>query len=215
MRGPSLSRVGLILLAAGGSRRLGTPKQLLRGSAGQSLVRRAAQTALESACRPVVCVLGASPELVHTELDDLPLSIVINPDWQTGLASSLKVGLAALTADSQIAGGPIEAVMVMLCDQPKVTRALLDSLVAAHADTGHQIIACKYGGTRGVPALFGQTLFGPLASLTGDGGARRVIRGYAGPMTEIPFPEGLLDIDTAQDAEAMKRGFSSQAGAST
>ena len=193
-----LSRTGLILLAAGGSRRLGAPKQLLADSRGESLVRRAAQTALLSDCHPLVAVLGASAAEVQAELNDLPLLLVINPDWPTGLASSLKAGLTALTHDSRI-----DAVIVMLCDQPRVTSALLNSLMAAHADTGHQIVACEYGGTLGAPALFGQPLFASLMALTGDEGARRVIQSYLDPITRLPFPEGLLDIDTPQDAEKL------------
>ena len=198
MRDFDLSPVGLILLAAGGSRRLGTPKQLLPDGEGKTLVRRAARTALASACRPIVAVLGASAEPIAAELDDLPLTVAVNPAWQTGLASSLKAGLTALTNNA-----PPSAVIVMLCDQPMVTSALLDALIAAYQATSHEIVACEYNGIMGVPALFGQTLFGALMSLTGDEGARRVIKNYDGPITCIPFPEGSLDIDTPQDANAL------------
>ncbi|MGI4791679.1 MAG: nucleotidyltransferase family protein [Janthinobacterium lividum] len=192
-------RVGLILLAAGASRRLGTPKQLLTGSDGQSLIRHATQTALTSSCHSVVAVIGSSADSIEAELIGLPLTIVMNPDWQTGMASSLKSGLAALTDDSTF-----DAIIVMLCDQPMVTTELLNSLITAYRDTGHQIAACEYGETVGVPALFGQSLFDSLASLTGDEGARRVIRDYAGSVTRIPFPEGRFDIDTPQDAARLR-----------
>ena len=194
------SRVGLILLAAGGSRRLGSPKQLVRDSAGQSLVRRAAETALGSRCRPVAAVLGADADTVAAELDGLDLILAVNPGWQTGLASSLKAGLAALQK-----AGPLDAVVVLLCDQPRVTSALLNSLLTAAADTGRQIAACEYGGALGVPALFASPLFPGLQALTGDEGARRVIRAYAGPVARIPFPGGETDIDTAQDAAEFEK----------
>ncbi len=193
-----MKRVGLILLAAGGSRRLGSPKQLVADAQGRSLVRRAAETALASACRPVVVVLGASAEAVEVELAGLPVTITINPEWQTGLASSLQAGLNTL-AEVQTP----DAVVVMLCDQPQVTSALLDSLLDAYAGTEHEVIASEYGGTLGVPALFGPALFGALALLTGDEGARRVIKNYAGPMTRVPFPEGVYDIDTPLDVQAL------------
>ena len=200
------SRVGLILLAAGGSRRLGAPKQLLADADGQSLMRWAAQTALSSACRPVAAVLGASSDTVAAELSGLPLTLVVNSAWQTGLASSLKAGLAALLEIQAL-----DAVVVMLCDQPLVSSALLDSLIAAHLKTNHQVVACEYGGGLGVPALFGQALFPALMGLVGDEGARRVIRSYGGPMTRIPFPGGAWDIDTPQDAARLKETTPSSA----
>lgn len=194
-----MSRAGLVLLAAGGSRRLGSPKQLLRDAGGKSLVRRAAETALGSLCRPVAVVLGADAEAAAAELADLPLTIRINPEWQTGLASSLRAGLDAL-----LEHGPLDAAVVMLCDQPRVTSALLNSLLTVSAETGHQIAACEYGGTLGVPALFARSLFPDLQALTGDEGARRVIRAYPGPIARLSFPGGVLDIDTAPDAARFK-----------
>lgn len=195
----AVSRAGLVLLAAGGSRRLGSPKQLVRDSEGKSLIRRAAETALDSACRPVVAVLGADAEAAAAELAGLPLTITVNLDWQTGLASSLKAGLAAL-----LEHGLPDAVVVMLCDQPHVTPALLDSLLTAAAETGCQIAACEYSGALSVPALFARSLFPDLQALAGDEGARRVIRAYPGPVARIAFPGGVLDIDTAQDAARFK-----------
>lgn len=200
MRDTGVNQVGLILLAAGGSRRLGSPKQLVTDVEGRSLVRRAAETALGSACCPIVVVLGASAEAVRAEVAGLPVTVAVNAEWQTGLASSLQVGLSTLTQTYTL-----DAVVVMLCDQPQVSPALLNSLFAAYADTGHEIVACEYGGALGVPALFGQPLFGALAALTGDEGARRVIKNYAGPVTRVPFPEGVFDIDTPRDAEALHR----------
>ncbi len=195
----ALSRVGLVLLAAGSSRRLGSPKQLVRDTDGKSLVRRAAETALGSLCRPVAAVLGAEAGSIAAELAGLDLLLTVNSDWQTGLASSLKAGLNAL-----LEHGPLDAAVVMLCDQPHVTPALLDSLLTASAETGHQIAACEYGGVLGVPALFAPPLFPDLQALTGDEGARRVIHAYPGPIARIAFPGGETDIDTAMDAAQFK-----------
>lgn len=200
MRDLSVSRTGLMLLAAGGSRRLGTPKQLMTDSGGQTLVRRAAEAALGSACRPVVVVLGAAAKEAAAEIAGLPLSAAVNPEWRTGLASSLRAGLQALTEEAET----LDAVVIMLCDQPGVSSALLNSLLATHAETKHSLVACEYGGVLGVPALFGQALFPALLSLTGDEGARRVIKNYVGPVTRLPFPEGIWDIDTSADAEKLR-----------
>ena len=177
----------------------GRPKQLLPDAEGRTLVRRAAETALGSSCRPLVAVLGASADAVEAEIAGLPLAVAVNPDWQTGMASSLRTGLTALMQT----GSNLDAVVVMLCDQPQVSPTLLDSLVAAYADTGHELVACEYGGVLGVPALFGLALFPALLSLTGDEGARRVIKSYSGPLTRVPFPNGVLDIDTPQDLQRL------------
>jgi molybdenum cofactor cytidylyltransferase len=192
--------IGLILLAAGGSGRLGTPKQLLRDAESRSLLRRAAETALESACTPVAVVLGASAESTRLEIEDLPVIAVINADWATGIASSLRAGLSALTAVND----SLDAMIVMLCDQPLVSAALLDSLIAARQVSGHELVACEYGGILGVPALFGRILFNALAALDGDEGARKIIRGYQDPLTRIPFPGGLLDVDTPDNAAELR-----------
>ena len=194
----STAPVGLILLAAGGSSRLGTPKQLLRTADGQTLLRRAAQTALASVCRPITVVLGASADATRREVEDLPLSMVVNPDWATGIASSLRIGLAAVRADAAL-----DAVVIILCDQPRVSDALLDSLVTVRQTSGHDLVACEYDDVLGVPALFGNSLFGALAALDGDEGARKIIRNYRGPLTRVPFPGGHLDIDTPEQITAL------------
>jgi molybdenum cofactor cytidylyltransferase len=191
--------VGILILAAGGSRRLGAPKQLLRDSEGQSLIRRASLTALASICRPITVVLGASADVVAEEMSDLLLTTVHNPDWETGMASSLRTGLAAITADISL-----DAVIVMLCDQPGVSPELLDSLVVAYQNSGQTLVACEYNDILGVPALFGRELFTELNGLTGDEGARRIIKAYSGPIARVPFPEGQFDIDTAADLEALR-----------
>lgn len=189
-----MTPVGLIILAAGASRRMGAPKQLLRNREGRSLLQSAAAAAIGSRCRPLVAVLGAASEAAEDELTGLPLRTVFNSNWQSGMASSVKVGLDALADE-----GAVKAAVIMLCDQPLVTAGLLDSLVAAWTATSQEIIACEYGGIVGVPALFGRTLFPALRELQGEAGARHVIRAYSGNITRIPFPGGMLDIDTPED----------------
>ena len=129
--------VGLLLLAAGASRRLGTPKQLLSYK-GESLLRRAARTALASLCRPVVVVTGAHRESVESEIADLPLEIVFNEEWAMGMGASIRAGMEYLTARTDT-----HAVVVMLCDQPRVEARIINELVAAYRATNAPLVTAK------------------------------------------------------------------------
>jgi molybdenum cofactor cytidylyltransferase len=186
--------VGLILLAAGGSARLGRPKQLLEYE-GKTLLRRAVETALASKCRPVVVVLGAEAEVCAKVLQGLPVGIVVNEGWQEGLASSIRVGLAALEKESP----GVEAVILSVADQPQLTPALLDSLIEQQRATGKKIVAAQYAGVPGPPALFCASLFPQLQTLQGDEGARRVLLTNPDEVVLVPFPDGALDVDTPED----------------
>jgi molybdenum cofactor cytidylyltransferase len=192
-RSPS---IGLILLAAGGSSRLGQPKQLL-DYRGRPLLRHAAETALASRCRPVVVVLGAEVEACTAALQGLPVRLVINADWRDGLSTSLRAGLAALENETPA----IDAVILSVADQPLLTPLLLDSLIEYHLRTGATRVAAEYGGKPGVPALFPRSLFPALKCLRGDEGARALLREQPGAVARVPFPDGSLDIDTTRDYE--------------
>ncbi len=137
---------------------------------------------------------------MRPELDDLPVQIVENAGWEQGMASSLQTGLAALPL-SDLAG-----VAVILCDQPLLTGEVLDRLVAAFEHPPHPLAAAEYGGTLGVPALFGRALFPELAALSGTEGAKRVLLRHAAEAARVPFPGGLLDIDSPDDLEKLTPG---------
>lgn len=197
----SQPRVGVVVLAAGASTRLGvgaTPKQLLVYE-GQTLVRRATETALGSLCRPVVVVLGANAVRVGNELE-LPVIVTRNREWETGMASSLRVGLEALLA----ADSDLEGVVVMLCDQPFVSAELIDTLIERRRETGKTIVAAQYDEARGVPAFFGRELFAELGRLNGQEGARQIIRNHPDETVAVPFAGAAIDIDTQQDYEALR-----------
>ncbi|WP_224240273.1 nucleotidyltransferase family protein [Hyalangium gracile] len=192
-------KVGVVLLAAGGSSRLGQPKQLLVHQ-GKTLVRRAADAAVEARCGPVVAVLGAQAEAVATELARLPVNTVRNPDWEAGLGSSLRVGLQALeAAEPAGAGSAVDAVLVLLCDQFRVDASHVRALVKAFQRTQAPIVASGYNGTRGVPALFSRALFPELEALAPDQGARGVIAREPSRVVEVTLEGGGEDVDTKAD----------------
>ena len=193
--------VGLIILAAGSSSRMGSPKQLLTFK-GVSLVRHAALTALGSGCNPVIVVLGASMELIRPEVEDLSLHILGNPDWEEGLGSSIRTGINYLLQTVP----HISAALLMLCDQPMLSSSLIRQLVNEFQTSSAPVITSEYGNQWGVPALFGRELFGELLNLKGPSGAKNVIQKFAAKGRSVAFPKGLLDVDTPEDYQRLQAG---------
>lgn len=186
--------VGAVILAAGSSSRMGVPKQTLQFR-GQSMLRRAALAALGAGCRPVIVVTGAHAEQSRGELRGLDVLEVVNALWETGMASSVRAGVEGLVgADPEVA-----AAILMLCDQPHVTAEVINGLVAAYRATGRPVVASAYGGSFGVPALFGRALFAELERLEGAAGAKQVIKRHAAGAHLLPFRGGEVDVDTPDD----------------
>jgi len=173
---------------------MGRPKQTLQFR-GESLLRRAVLAALGAGCRPVVVVTGAHAELSRRELNRLDVREEFNPRWETGMASSIRAGVEGLIN----AGPDVDAAVFMLCDQPHVTAEVVSALVAAHRATGRPVVASTYGGSFGVPALFGRTLFAELTRLRGASGAKEIIKRHASDAHFLPFPGGGVDVDTPDD----------------
>ena len=195
------TKIGAIILAAGGSTRMGSPKQLLKFE-GTTMIRRAASSAIESGCRPVIVVTGAASEDVRGELDGLDVHEILNSEWQTGMASSIKAGIGSvLTREPQI-----DAVVVMLSDQPHVTAEVIKRLIDAYVTTSKPIVASSYGEDFGVPALFDKKHFDELYELEGDRGAKAIIKKHAGDAELVDFPEGVIDVDTPDDLRRLKSG---------
>ncbi|MBH8559158.1 nucleotidyltransferase family protein [Hymenobacter negativus] len=188
--------VALLLLAAGASTRMGRPKQLLPYH-GRTLLRHAAETAVASGCAPIVLVTGALHEELLTEVAGLPIQAVHNADWATGMASSIRAGLGALPETAPA------AVLIMLTDQPLVTPQLLRELMARQQQTQAPIVAAAYGDTLGVPAIFAPTMLPELLQLQGQQGAGRLIASLGAAVGRVPFPAGLLDVDTPEDYAAL------------
>jgi molybdenum cofactor cytidylyltransferase len=187
---------GIVILAAGESSRFGRPKQLIEYG-GKTLLRHTADVALAVPGSRVAVVLGAFEEIIRPELDRLPLTVVINSNWRHGMGGSLRMGLSELLA----AHPGIEAVIVLLCDQPLLSTGTLENLLRAHRDTGCGIAASEYGNALGVPALFHRSLFPKLLALHGAEGARQMILKHRHETVGVPFAEGVVDIDTPADFE--------------
>ncbi len=200
---------GVVVLAAGASSRMGSPKQLLKWN-GETLLKRAAQTALAWASEtanggPVCIVLGANWEACQAELTNVPgVKTVVNADWETGMGSSVRAGLRALLdAVPDLAG-----VLVMLCDQPRVGPESLARLWAVHQAASPAVTAASYNRTFGVPALFGRPAFDSLLALSGAEGAKRVIAQFvkSNQASLVEMPEAADDLDTPADVARLTAG---------
>ena len=187
---------GIIILAAGSSSRLGKPKQNLVYKS-QTLLQRAITTAAASVCKPVIVVLGANEEVIKPTIENDTINIIHNPDWQEGMASSIRLGINALQKIEPKAG----SVILTLCDQPFVDTALLDELVKKKSAKG--IVASGYNDTIGAPVLFDAVYFDELLLLKGQEGAKKLLLKYPDEVVTVPFPLGGIDVDTVEDYEKL------------
>ncbi len=178
---------------------MGSPKQLLPYQ-GRSLLRYMAEVALASDCDPIVVVLGANCDRIRPTIADLPLHIIENNRWSEGMGSSIRAGIQPITQINP----SLDAVVVMLCDQPLVTASTLNQLIEAYQINRNQVIASAYANTLGVPALFSRALFPHLLNLTAQVGAKCLIQQYGDQAYAVPFPEGAIDLDTPEDYQQMR-----------
>lgn len=201
MREPRDSfRFGAMILAAGASTRMGTPKQLLELD-GRPLVVRAVEAALASPAWPVVVVLGAHAEKIRPALARLPVLIAENPAWAEGMAASIRAGMTTLRQFSQ----KLDATLFALCDQPAFSADVIAQLLAAQRATGRRIAAAHYSGRHGAPALFLREHFPALAALTGEEGARSLLNGDPAGIATVDLPALALDLDTPADYAALQK----------
>ena len=199
MHHDQLATVGLLLLAAGSSSRLARPKQLLPYQ-GQTLLRHAAEVAAASPCRPLVLVTGALHDELLPEIDGLPFHVVRNDAWADGMGGSIAAGLQELESAFEVHN--VDAVVVMLCDQPLLTPELIGELIVQFQATNQPVVASAYAGTQGVPALFGREVFPQLLALRGAAGARELLQQYK-HLPTVDFPGGATDVDTEEQYAAL------------
>jgi molybdenum cofactor cytidylyltransferase len=190
-------RVSGVILAAGSSSRLGRPKQLLTLD-GEPIARVVARNALTSKLAEIILVTGGSAEAVAETVADLPVHVVENPEYRDGQSTSLIRGLQAVSAS-------VDGVLFLLGDQPEVDGSVLDALINAYETTGGPIVQPVYGETPANPVIFARSLFPELLGVTGDEGARAVVKRHQSEIVPAPFPDRQPpgDIDTEEDYQAM------------
>jgi molybdenum cofactor cytidylyltransferase len=181
----------VVVLAAGASRRFGSPKQLVRFD-GQPLILRALTQATELAASAVSVVLGAHAADITLILPPSAAITVINREWEEGIASSIRAAVQHLP-------GSCDGVMLMLADQPLVSSPTLERIAATWRKTPRSIVASVYNGVVGVPAIFPRWCFSDLMALRGDQGARLLINRFGDHVVRVDNPEAAVDIDYAED----------------
>lgn len=189
--GNPTSGLGAILLAAGGSTRLGTSKQLL-DIEGQPLVVRQSGLLVNAGFGHVVVVTGADRQQVEDLLADQPVTCVHNADWEEGMGRSLACGVKAMPER-------IRAALVLLCDQWKIGAAELSMLTGAWQGNPQAAIVSEFEDAAGPPAILPRAMFERLTRLQGDAGARKLLKRWKGEVVSVPVPEAAVDLDLPSD----------------
>lgn len=186
-------KVAGIILAAGKSSRMGQTKQLLPFQ-GRTILECVVANALASALHRVIVVLGHEAGALQPLLPQTAVTTVLNACYETGQSSSLKAGLEALAEES-------EAVLFLLGDQPLVTPATINLILAAFEASPSPIVMPVFEGKRGNPVLFSRETFPRIQNLSGDSGARALFQEYDGRIQSVPVHSRAIldDLDTLED----------------
>lgn len=192
-----VGKIGIVLLAAGESSRLGRPKQILLYK-GKTLLERAMENAKLSKAIHSVLVLGANANLIQENLNLGHFSFLVNNDWKNGMSESMRLGLSFLVEQYQI-----DAAIIILADQPFADYTLLDKFIDNFNKGNKGIVASSYKNTLGVPALFSKKYFPELLALKEKEGAKKIIFAHLEDVTIIEFPLGEFDVDTEEDYQKL------------
>ena len=185
-------KIAVLILAAGKATRMKKIKQLLPVGS-QTLLEIALATAEQTQADQIFCVLGANSDLIRAQIQNSKVKFIDNKDFESGLGSSIKVGV--LTLEKQ----GFEAVLIMLGDQPKITPSYVNALITSFKNEPEFIHASNYIGKNGVPAIFHKNYFPQLVNLQGDTGAGRLLNDTKIPVKTSKLKVDLIDIDTEED----------------
>jgi molybdenum cofactor cytidylyltransferase len=200
--------IAAIVLAAGRSSRMGRHKLLLP-LGGRPLVSYAVEAASASSADPVIVVLGFQAAEIEKALPAGRFTIGVNPDFASGMASSLALGIATLSSALLSSSRPISGALILLADQPLISAGLINRLLERANSTPDAIIAAAYAGVRSTPVYFPSRLFNELLQITGDEGGRSVIAGHPDQVSilHIAEPERGIDVDRREEFEELESNW--------
>ena len=190
-------KTAILVLAAGASSRMNEIKQVLPYK-DSTLLGNALKMAKMSKSAQVFCVLGANKEEIQQKVDFLDIEIIENKEWSAGLGKSIAVGVATIDKNRKY-----DSVLVMLGDQPFITSRYLDQLISKFNENQSQIIATNYSCRPGVPAVFPRQKFSELIKLSGDSGAKLILKNQAN-IIKLDA-ENTFDIDSPEDYKKISR----------
>lgn len=198
-----MPNIPIILLAAGGSSRMGTSKALL-GWKGETLIESRIKTLLKTN-QPLLVVLGSKSEQVVPYVEELKCDYVINEDWESGMSTSIAFGVKNLIKKHKI----LDGVLITTIDQPLVNRDHINKMITLFKKNHRQIIVSKSNiGWTGIPVLFDSFYFEDLGKLTGDAGAKSLVQKYSDNLLTVMGGENLVDVDTPKQYEELKKSSS-------
>lgn len=193
------AKIGVIILAAGSSSRLGYPKQLVKFK-GVPLLQNSIDVADLLEFDTKILVLGAKEDEIRKKINSRNFEVVINEDWEEGMSVSIKKGISeALKREEEL-----EHILILLSDQPLVTKEKIEELIEVQLKSKQQGTFSEYAGELGVPAIFSREIFSDLKKLKGDQGAKKLIYDKDFQFGTVKFENGNFDVDTPADVELLK-----------
>ena len=181
-------------MAAGGSSRMGTPKQLLPWKS-TTLIENVMSNVLQLESSKLIVVLGANSEQITPKIESYPIEVIYNPNWKKGLGNSISFGANYIKNNYQTDG-----ILIVLADQPLIHSSYLKKMIGEIEPNRQQIIATKYPNAKlGVPALFDASYLEELSTIDGDKGAKILLEKYSDQLISTQFETNIFDVDTEED----------------
>lgn len=197
-----MAKIPILLLAAGSSSRMGQPKQLLPWGS-QTLIEHQIQTLLQTG-NPVNVVLGSSSNLIIPVIEKYSLDIFINADWESGMGSSISLGISQIIQKFPDANG----VLITLLDQPLITTSYIEKMLGAYQPDSQQILVSRSAsGWTGVPVLFDQCYLKELTELSNDEGAKKITKRHEKNVILLDGGEILEDMDTPETYQQLLQKY--------
>ncbi|MBZ9730619.1 nucleotidyltransferase family protein [Salegentibacter sp. JZCK2] len=193
-------KIGIIILAAGSSSRLGYPKQIVEFR-GKSLLQHSIEVAESLKFDSKILVLGAKAKEIEKKIDCRNFKIVYNQNWKEGMGTSIGKG----TSEALKLEDDLDHILILLSDQPFITSEKIQELIRIQLSTNKPATFSEYLGNVGVPAIFSRSLFSDLKGLKGDQGAKKLLRNKSFEFRTVQFEKGIFDVDTAADVTLLKQ----------